>query len=534
MKTGYAGIWLLALAGSVCSGIAAAPSGVVEPRPAATASQTAPIQMNFRGAPLDEVLEYLSDAGGFIINKQAEAKGTIDAWSKDPVSTEEAVRLLNSALRKNGYGATRSGRILTIIELDNAKSADLDIVVGSDPEQVEKSEELVTQVIPVRYANASQLVNNLQVLLPTSASLTANESANTLILVSSRTDVKRMLKVVRAMDTALASVSSVRVFPLRHADATQLATVVQQLFAPTQSAGQRGAGQNTPGFTFGPGGPGGFAGGFPGGGFQGRDGGPGAGSGGGAQTRTSGGTGNAASARVVVVAEQTSNALVVSANADYMPMIAELIAQVDVPVADVVELRLFKLTNADPNELAEQLSQVFPDESRNGSQQAATRFGGGPFGGGPFGGGPFGGGPMAGGMQTGTSGASQRTLKQNKVAAVPDLRTSSLLVSAASSLMPQIEEMIQSLDSSTARKEVLRVFQFDNVNPQQLTQILQDLFNRNSTLGNNGSRISADQEDALTARQTRQQQQLSGAGTTGLGGMGSGNRGGAVGGSTAP
>ena len=221
---------------------AAVASTNAEPDSAAvalSAGGTNGLRMNFRGAPLNLVLEYLSDAAGFIINKETEVKGTVEVWSKDPVSKEEAVDLLNSQLKKNGYAVIRSGRILTIVSLENAKTSDLDVISGNKWEDVTKSDEVVTQIIPVRYASASQLMNNLQVLLPVSANLSVNESANTLIMVATKTDIRRMLKIVTALDTSIASVSSIKVFPLRYADAKALATVIQQLFAP-QTANQGG------------------------------------------------------------------------------------------------------------------------------------------------------------------------------------------------------------------------------------------------------------------------------------------------------
>jgi general secretion pathway protein D len=190
--------------------------------------------MNFHGAPLSLVLDYLSDAAGFIINKQAEVRGTVEIWSKQPVTKDEAIELLSSVLKKNGYAVTRSGRILTIVALDSVKTADTEIVVNTDPNEVEKSDEVQTQIIPVRYATASQLVANLEQLLPTTATLTANESANSLILVATKTDIKRMLKIVNALDTSMSSASSIKVRPLLYADAKETATLITQLFYPTE------------------------------------------------------------------------------------------------------------------------------------------------------------------------------------------------------------------------------------------------------------------------------------------------------------
>src|SRR5262249_33611812 len=53
------------------------------------------LRLNFRGVPIDMVLDYLSDAAGFIIVKETEVKGKVDVWSNQPVTKDEAVELLN-------------------------------------------------------------------------------------------------------------------------------------------------------------------------------------------------------------------------------------------------------------------------------------------------------------------------------------------------------------------------------------------------------------------------------------------------------
>jgi general secretion pathway protein D len=325
-------------------------------------------------------------------------------------------------------------------------------------------------------------MNNLQVLLPTTATLSVNESANSLILVATKTDIRRMLRIVNALDTSIASVTSIQVFPLQYADAKQLATVVQQLFAAqsgAQGAGGRGGAQQLFNM-FGRGGPGG----------------------GGGQAAAGGGSSgaNAAGTRVVASADEYSNSLIVSAAPDLMSTIADMVEKVDRPVSEDTLVRVFKLLNADPAELADQLSQLFPDDSRSGtSSQGRLRFGGGPFGG-------------AGG-QNGSTSTTDRTRKRSRVLAVADARTSSLIVTAAADMMPQIAEMIQQLDSSPAKKEKVAVYDLQNANPQDVQQVLQDLFNRNNTMrANNNNRNSLlGQNNPLTQRSTQQQTGTSGA-----------------------
>ncbi len=65
------------------------------------------VRMNFNKAPLNLVLDYLSDAAGFIINKETDVRGTVDVQGKD-LTKDEAVEVLNSALKKNGYAVVRN------------------------------------------------------------------------------------------------------------------------------------------------------------------------------------------------------------------------------------------------------------------------------------------------------------------------------------------------------------------------------------------------------------------------------------------
>ena len=88
------------------------------------------LRLNFRGVPLDMILDYLSEAAGFIIVKETEVRGKVDVWSNQPVTKDEAVELLNTILNKNDYAAIRSGRTLTIVGRDEAKKRDIPVKKG--------------------------------------------------------------------------------------------------------------------------------------------------------------------------------------------------------------------------------------------------------------------------------------------------------------------------------------------------------------------------------------------------------------------
>ena len=490
------------------------------------------LRLNFRGVPLEMVLNYLSDAAGFIIVLETKVEGKVDAWSNQPMSRDEAVNLLNSILKKNGYAAIRNGRTLTIVKQDEAKTRDIPVKTGSATQEIPKTDEMVTQIIPVRHAIATQLTANLQQLLGTYATMTANESANTLLITATQADVRRMTEIINALDDSISGTSTIHVFPLRYADAKELATVIKDLFAPAQqqgnTRGQGGAG-GFGGFGGGAGGFGGAAGGFGAGAGAGGPGGGGrGGAGGGAGGGRSGG--NAANTRVVAVADERSNSLVVGAPDDMLATIKDVVEKVDQPVNDITELRVFHLNNADPMEMTELFAQLFPDETKSGTSQNQNQgfqFNrGGPGGFGGFGG--FGGGNNRSAAQA--TDTSVRAKKQGRVLAVPDQRTSSIIVSAAKELMPQIAEMVAQLDSSTAKKQRVYVYSLENADVQQVEQILKGMFERSTT---QNSRNNANQNSPLTTRSTQTQGATTGTGlggNSGLGNSGFGNSGGGQGG----
>ena len=448
------------------------------------------------------VLNYLSDAAGFIIDMETSVKGNVDVWSNQPLNKDEAIELLNTVLNQNGYAAIRNDRILKIVDRKVAKQRNIPVVPTiptNGPAAMPISDEMVTQIIPIRYANATQMIKDLQQLLPDYATLTANESANALVLTDTQSDARRMVEIVRALDTSISSISAVRVFPLKFADAKDLATAVKDLFTPP--AQQNNNNNNNPAARF-------FAR-FGGGGPFGPGGGGGGGGGGADQSGTGTSEARTAASRVVSVADERSNSLVVSAPDEFMPTIEQLVNELDVSVNDVTELRVFHLKNADPAELADQFSQLFPDESKtanDANQNQAFRF---------FRGGAGGGGANNRNNQTETS---DRMKKKSRVIAVADSRTSSLIVSAAGDLMPQIAEMIAQLDSSSQRKQRVAVIPVENADPQQIQQVLQDMFQRNTTTMN---RNNANQNSALMNR-TQNNSQSTGTGAAG-GNTGLGN-----------
>ncbi|MBN1676047.1 MAG: hypothetical protein JXR37_33695 [Kiritimatiellae bacterium] len=419
------------------------------------------LRMNFQGASLSDVLNYLSQAAGFVVIQEVPVRGTVNIVSHQPLNNDEAVDLLNTVLADKGYVALRNGRILKIVDRKTAHTRSLPVRVARDPERIPNTDDMVTQIIPVRFADATRLIENLKPLMAETAKMTANESSNAIVLTDIQSNVRRMAEIIQALDTSISGIATIRVFPLEYADAKELADVIGKLFAADPATAQANAARDRRRF------------------WMMRRGGPG---GGDANAAAGPSEARQAATRVVAAADERSNSLIVCAPDDLMGTIEQLVADVDTNIAELTEVRVFHLENADATELAETIATLYADEST--AQQANPRSG-----------------RRGGRGQTqATAQQSKRTLLQARVVAVGDPRTNTLMISAARETMMQIAELIGRLDAAGGRKQQVYVYPLKNGDTDAVADVLRGMFEGQATGGRRSTSRTGEQPSRLTER----------------------------------
>ncbi len=416
------------------------------------------LRLNFQNTPITDVLNYLSSAAGFIVVQDQPVSGTVNLVSQQPVNAEEAVDALNSVLADKGFASIRNGRVLKIVAREGAAQRNLPVVVGKDPLTIPRKDNLVTQIIPVRYLEVGKLVDTLRPLLSTNATVSSNDASNALLLTDTQANIRHIAEIVSALDTSISAISRIKVYKLQYADAKELADVITQLFAPSTSASNRNGQQQGgfPGFPF-------FGGG---GNRQGQGGGRG-GQGGGNANNSPDSAAREAAARVIAVSDETTNSVVVSAPDEYIAAIDDVVDKLDTSTTEITETQIFKLVHADANEIAASLTSLYADSTTangagrgNNQQQQFNRFG-----------------PQQ--PQVNTS--SDRSQQQARVAVVADSRTNSVLVNASRATMAQVALLVGRLDASDSKKQHIYVHTLSHADPSNVAYILNGMFSVSSS-----------------------------------------------------
>src|SRR6185437_15618319 len=188
------------------------------------------LTVNFKDAPLDSVLDYFSQAAGLEVIKEAPVDKRVSLLSKQPVTLAEAMDMLNAALKANGLAAVQQGRELKIIAWDKAKKSAIPVRFGANPAEIPLTDELVTQVIPVKNVDAVKLRDDLKPLISPETDVAANEGSNTIVLTDTCANLHRLVDIISRLDQQESTVSDMLVMQLRYASAKDAVKLIDTVF----------------------------------------------------------------------------------------------------------------------------------------------------------------------------------------------------------------------------------------------------------------------------------------------------------------
>jgi general secretion pathway protein D len=219
------------------SGASLAFSQTVGSRSGPSPSSEQFVSIDFNNVDINVFIKFMSELTGtnFVIDPRVKGRVTIISPSK--ISLEEAYKVFESVLEVNGYTTVKSGEVVKIIPAPDARTKSIQTKLRE--EATEPEDKVVTQLIPLRYADPTEVKRLLTPLVSKSSVILAYEPTNTLIVTDVYSNIKRLLKILKQIDiTGIGQ--EITVIPLEHADATKLVNLLGTVFKP-QPKGRKGA-----------------------------------------------------------------------------------------------------------------------------------------------------------------------------------------------------------------------------------------------------------------------------------------------------
>ena len=265
---------------------------------APTWSEAQTWKINLKNADIREFITQVSTITGTTFVVDPRVKGNVTVVSDRKLDTEAVYALFLSVLRVHGFGASRTGDVVRIVESATVKQSGAP--VNDDGGSL--SEQVVTRVISARNVAAADLVKILRPLIPQYGHIAAVPQANVVIISDHADNIGRLLTIIRQVDVA--DEDEVVVVTLEQAWVGSVVEILEQV-APDQ-IGKSAAGPQ----------------------------------------------------RVLVIGNDRNNTLVLRGKSAAIAEVRSLIEQLDQPATSSGSTRVFQLNHADATRTAEILNGI--------------------------------------------------------------------------------------------------------------------------------------------------------------------------------
>ena len=296
------------------------------------AARPEPVTLNFVNAEIEAVARTIGSITGINVVVDPRVKGTMTLITDKPVSRMAAVNQFMAALRLQGFTMVESANLYKVVPEADAKLQTATVTLNEAGPGGAVGNQVVTQIFGLNYESANNLVSVLRPLISANNTINVNPGNNSLVITDYADNLRRIGRIIAAMDVANAT--DVEVLPLKHAIASDLAPLVLRLIE--SAAGPAAATQADTSF------------------------------------------------KTTVVAEPRSNSLILrAANGARMALVKSLVSKLDQPDTGANQdpagnIHVVYLKNADATKLAATLRAAISGEVRAASPAGAAPAGSAP------------------------------------------------------------------------------------------------------------------------------------------------------------
>ncbi len=179
--------------------------------------------LNFKDAEIKELIKFVADATGYTVIIDPKVKGKIQVISTEPVSKQELYDLFLSVLSTHGFAAVKNGNVLRIIPDKSARTSSVPVETGS----ARPNAEFITQIIELENVSATKLIPVLRPLVPQQGHMAAYADTNAIIISDTADNVQKIKDIIKTVDKS--SHQEIEVFRLEYASADETVRVIEQL-----------------------------------------------------------------------------------------------------------------------------------------------------------------------------------------------------------------------------------------------------------------------------------------------------------------
>ncbi len=246
--------------GPEAQGGSAGQSSATDSKPGATAEQTSNtgvylplldkpgmadelISVNFDQVDIRIVLKTIGDITGINFVVDDSVSGAVTVMFPTKIRLGDVYRVLESILEVKGFAAVPAGgNLVKVVPRAEAAKRNLQVRFGSNPSEIPLNDSLVTQIIPLNYADVGDVSQIVQPLLATGAQMSTYPKTNSIVITDTSSNIHHIAKIIQTLDVE----EQVTIFSLNYASAQVLSEQITRIIQNSKAAsGQAGRTRTT-------------------------------------------------------------------------------------------------------------------------------------------------------------------------------------------------------------------------------------------------------------------------------------------------
>ncbi|MGD9056737.1 MAG: type II secretion system secretin GspD [Desulfobacterales bacterium] len=189
------------------------------------------VSIDFNNVDINVFIKFMSELTGtnFVVDQRVKGRVTIISPSK--ISIKEAYQVFQSVLEVHGYTTVQSGEVVKIVPSPDARSKSIETRLreeATDPE-----DRVVTQLIPLKYADPVEIKRLFTPMVSKSSVILAYQPTQMMIITDMLSNIQRLLKILKKIDVPGIG-QQISVIPVEYADATKMVNLLNTVFKPTR------------------------------------------------------------------------------------------------------------------------------------------------------------------------------------------------------------------------------------------------------------------------------------------------------------
>ena len=286
------------------------------------------VSVNFDNVDVRTVLKTIGEITGINFIPHQSVNGTVTVMSPTPIRVGDLYAFLQSILDVHGYATVETNNAIKVVPKAEAVKNHLQVRIGADPRHIPRTDVIVTQIVPLQYADAAEVSQIIQPILSSGSQMAIYPRTNSIMITDTSANIHHVAQVIQQLDVE-GSKEKVAFFSLVHASAQVLSDQITRIMDKSAKPGAP-AGRGRPAQVVGGG--------------------------------------------IKVLPDNRTNSLIVIAGEHDVETVARLVEELDIqrPVG-VNNVHVTYLKNADANEVARSLEMAMSSMRLTGAVDAAQQ-----------------------------------------------------------------------------------------------------------------------------------------------------------------